>query len=78
MPAPVVKPLGTRVGKLLNKLDALATAEAAALKTAPEDIKKAFAKKRGKLKHFAGTDVLTRLGIDIAKDADVAAFNEET
>lgn len=69
------KPIGTRVGRYLNKLAKLGDDEAAALKSAPEDIKAKFAKKRGKLKQDAGTDVLKTLGIDISKDLDVAAFN---
>ena len=73
---PKPQSLGTRVGRLLNKLDQLTEAEDAALLDAPEAIRHEFAVKRGKAKSRAGADVLEKLGMDASEDTDIKAFDD--
>lgn len=71
------RPLGTRVGKLLNKLEKLEAQEQAELADAPKAIKLKYAKRRGKAKQEADNDVLAKLGIDYTKDEDCKAYVAE-
>ncbi len=72
--APKPEPLGTRCGRLLNKLEKLNAAEAEELAAAPQDIRKKYALKRGKAKSEADEDVCERLNIDQDSDAECKLF----
>ncbi len=76
IPGPPLRPLGTRVGKFINRRAKLAEQEAEELKASPETIRLKYAKKRGKLKCETDGDVLRELGLDVTKDEDCKIYGE--
>ena len=61
--APKQQSLGTRLGKLVNKLEKLEKQRDAALLEAPEKIEEKYNERRAKALKDADSDVLERLGL---------------
>jgi len=62
--APKQQSLGTRCGKLLNKLEKIEKQRDEALATAPVDIEKKYDEKRAKALADADDDVKEKLGLE--------------